>query len=171
MKLQMPKSYNVWTSMLVSLVLGAIFFLVVINKLRSGYFEDAALLVIAAFTFMLAVSGFLYTRAQAWPKGSMKRRTLYAAEHCFAGATFFGLLILGSGMAFFVGKALLIWVNDGLGDFYGELDYLDIALLFGFFFIKGFSATFDFFYGIRVAIHKKPYLESPMSFIRSQKSL
>jgi hypothetical protein len=170
MKLQISKSYNFLSSLLVSLVLGAIFFLVVVYKLRSGFFEDVALLVISAFTFMFAVSGFLYTRAQAWPKSSMKRRTLYAAEHCFAGTTFFGLQLLGAGTAFFVAKTL-IWFNGGVDHFYGELDYVDIAILFGFFFVNGFRATFDFFYGIRVAIHKSPYLESPASFLRSQKAL
>ncbi len=164
MKFAVPKGPNFLPSLVVSSLLGSILFFAVVDKLRSGHCEDAALLVIAAFTFMFTVSGFLFTRAQAWPKGKVKRRTLYAAELCLGASTFLGLQILGASISFFVFKALGLSGSN-------ELDYLNVALLFGFFIFNGFKASFNFFYGVRVAIHKKPWSKSPLQFLRSQKTL
>lgn len=164
MKLPAPKGHNFLPSLVVSVLLSSLLFFVVVQKLRACEIEAAALLVIAAFTFMLTVSGFLYTRVQAWPEGRIKRRSLYAAEHCLGGSTFFGLQILGAAIAFYIFRAARLARTN-------ELGYFDIGLIFGLFIANSFRASFNFFYGIRVAIHTKPWTSSPKGFLRSLRTM
>lgn len=163
MRLKNIKNNNFLGSMIFSTLVCSLLFWVVIEKLRSKDFENAALFVVYAFTFMLTVSGLFYTRVQAWPACRMKRRILYAAEHCLGGTAFWGLQILVAAIAFGIYKAIK-------PSEISEFDYCDIALMFGYFIFNGFKASFDFFYGVRVAIHTKPWVMTPKSFLRSQKN-
>ncbi len=162
MNCEKTKSINFWGSLIISSVLYLLLICAVIEELIGKNFKGGALLVVAAFTFMLTTSALLYTRVQAWPPGRMRRRFLYAAEYCFGGAALFGLLILVAGIVFSVYSAVRPLAS-------GDFGYLDIALLFGVFFCYGFFASYDFIYGIRIAIHRKPWSMSLKAFLRSQK--
>jgi hypothetical protein len=127
-------------------------------QLEKGDFDRIAVVCAVTLTIMLAFTGLLYARAECALSNAAHRRSLFAAEHCFAGTILFGLSIVCTAAVI----VAVYWFQSG-AQFQQVSEWL-LSTFFGVF--CAVFAFFRFMYGLRVAIHRKPWSLTPHKFFR-----
>ncbi len=155
------KSPNINGALVPTGFISCVFSTALYRDLISSEFDRICLLAAGTLTIMMSITALLYSRAQGSQMKSRQRRSFFAAEQCFAGTILFGITFV---VAVTVVMAVYLYTDSVYS--FGLIDWV-IMTIIPIKFI--FSAFFKFLYGLRVAIHHKPWDQHPKKFLSQLK--